>query len=104
MKSAKLKPIESDEPGPWKHAPRPKVETVSWMDVYRLAHDSWLWPSGYSHQCRDCSHEIYHHWRGLCEACKHECGGTDALHDELMPLMADARRIYDKHAKMRQRR
>lgn len=102
MKSAKKTPVESDEPGPWKHARRPKIETFKKWELWGRAHRSWRWPSGLMWLCRLCSHDIERHYRGLCDDCHHECDGADALHDELLPIKADVRRIYEKHTKPRQ--
>lgn len=104
MKSAKKKPIESDEPGIQKHAPRPKFETFSRWEMYGIARAWWNTPSDHSWLCRPCSHSIGGHYRGWCGECRHECDGADALHDALIPLLSDMQKFYEKHAKLRQAR
>lgn len=88
-------PAVSDEPGPLKHAPRPKFETLPWHDRYKMRRHHWgrgTMPWGYL--CRDCAHLVEDHCRSYCESCKHECEGTEKLHALLMPLWSDMRAAY----------
>lgn len=103
MKSAKKKPMESDEPGPLKHAPRPKFALLRPYEIWQMAHDWWGNVSAppYMYSCRPCGHNITNHVRGWCMDCSHECGGVDALHSALMESMPAIQRALDKHANRR---
>lgn len=101
MKSAKKKPLESDEHGPLKHAPRPKYDSLSWSELYYMRQEHWSGMLHFGYQCRQCSHSYAGHMRGWCEECHGICTGCDQLHDVCKPITNDLRAAFDKYAKRR---